>query len=152
MYWYNSALPILRSLVNDFDSTEYTDSRLLTILVHGAYLVQQETDLVNTYTINIETETISPDPYSDKDFVNLMIFKANLIIAVGEYKKSANQSLKVTDAGCTIDVSGKAENKKAILKSAQDMWDRAVLQYQAGVNNVGSAILSPYTQVNQWTQ
>jgi hypothetical protein len=152
MYWYNSALPILRSLINDFDESEYTDSRLLTILVHASYLIQQETDLLNTYTINIENESISPDPYSDKDFINLMIFKANLIIATGEYKKSANQSLKITDAGCTIDVSGKADNKRAILKNAQDMWDRAILQYQTGVNNVGGAVLSPYTQVNQWTQ
>lgn len=152
MYWYNSALPILRSLINDFDATDYVDARLLTILVHSAYLVQQELDLKYTYTINIEQETITPDPYTDTDFINLILFRSHYMIACGEYRKSADQAIRITDGPSMIDLSSQANSKKAVMQAAKDKYDSAILQYQMGVNNAGTSILSPYTQDNQWTR
>lgn len=145
MYWYDTTLPILRSLINDFDETSYSNQRLLTIMLHSAFLVSRDVELVETYTINIGSETITPDPSSDVDFLNLILLRSTLLIAQGEYRTASSSAVIIKDGPSAIEIN-QTMSAKDILARAQANYDKYVLDYRLGVNSVGKAILSPYTQ------
>ena len=70
----------LRVLINDTESPQvYTDARLDTILAVSAMYVKHEIDFDRTFTINIATPDISPDPMASGASVNDGIF-ANFVI------------------------------------------------------------------------
>ena len=64
MAWETDLVTILRNVIFDVDSTNYTysDERLKEMLVVSAQLVNSEIKLDNDYTISISTTGISPDP------------------------------------------------------------------------------------------
>ena len=78
MSWQGQMSTILRYLIDDVDSTSYkfSDERIETTLLVAAQLVTLEVDLTNTYTINVETCSLSPDPTEtdtrDNAFINLV--------------------------------------------------------------------------------
>ena len=64
MPWQNEMTIIVRHLVNDLDSTSYTftDSRLEEAVLVSAQLSALEIDFENTYTIDVDAVSLSPDP------------------------------------------------------------------------------------------
>jgi len=116
MAWQNEMTLIVRHLVNDLDSSEYTfiDSRLEEAVLVSAQLASVEIDFENTYTIDADSLTLSPDPTdsSNKDdsFINLVCLRTARMLIGSELKR----------------------------------YDEAVTQYKLnGV--VGQAILGPYS-------
>ena len=71
MPWQNEMTLIVRHLVNDLDSSNYTftDDRLEESVLVSAQLASLEIDFESTYTIDVDSLTLSPDPTtsSDKD-------------------------------------------------------------------------------------
>ena len=62
MAWDTTMVTILRTIISDLDASSYSDSRLQQILVVAAQYVQQEISFTTTYTVNIDSPDIAPDP------------------------------------------------------------------------------------------
>ena len=89
MAWQNEMTLIVRHLVNDLDSSDYTftDSRLEESILVSAQLSFLEVDFEQTYTIDVDSVTLSPDPTtsSDKDdsFINIVSLRtARMLIGL----------------------------------------------------------------------
>lgn len=146
--WQDEAIPILRTLIGDFDGTSYATSRLETILVHAAYYINTRVDFEYDYVVNAAARTISPDPSdnTDKDFINLMTIKAAVLVLGSEVKTAAAQSYRISDGPSSIDTSASFKAKKEFYDKMSQDFEMAVLHYQAGNGKAGQAILTPYTQ------
>lgn len=153
MPWQNETVRILRYLINDLDNSSYTytDSRLEETILVGAQLASMEVDFETTYTIDVDACMLSPDPTDsstrDNGFINLVCLKAAILVLSGELKTYALNSVRVSDGPSTIDFTDVVANKQLALKNAQEMYEQAKINYQAG-GRVGQAILGPYTNVN----
>ena len=85
--WQNTSLIMLRTLLNDAgcDAVRYTPQRLDDLLITAAYIVPMEVNFKNTYVVDVEARTITPDPlYPTKqedgdELVNFLVLKADLI-------------------------------------------------------------------------
>ena len=64
MTWQNEMTLIVRHLIHDLDSSNYTfvDDRLEESILVSAQLVLHEIDFEKTYTVDVDSSTLSPDP------------------------------------------------------------------------------------------
>lgn len=145
MSWQDDARNLLRTVCGDVGPTyEYNDSRLDELILHAARFVINESYLSDTYTLTMNTGTISPDPVGDNWFISLVILKAWDILAKNEYRVASNKAMSIRDGPSSIDGRGIAENKKVIADKASKDYESAVVTYNAGTYNVGAAIMSPF--------
>jgi hypothetical protein len=148
--WQTELSTIVRHLINDTDFTSptYPDERIeMTILV-AAQLISTEVDFEQVYTINVDSYQISPDPTTtdakDDGFINLVSLKAATIIAGSEYKAYSLGAIRVSDGPSSIDTSSIAANLRQLYESLLKRFEQAKLNFAAGNNDVGQAVLSPY--------
>jgi hypothetical protein len=150
MTWQNEMVRIVRFLVNDLDASSYPDSRLEETILVAAQLINPTIDFDNTYTIDVDTIVLTPDPtqLTTKDdwFINLVCLKTACIILGSETKTLSTQSYKIVDGPSTIDAKGVYDANKTLYDELCEQYDRLVLQYRAGNSVAGQAILTPYTQ------
>ena len=148
MSWSTITLQIVRTLINDLDSTNYTNQRLAGIVTVAAQLVYNTMDFDYSYDIDVVNSTITPDPtdYKDEIFVNLVCIKAACIILGSESKTLAAQSFRVTDGPSSIDVSSAYKATKDLYDDLCGKYEKMVMDYRAGNSRAGEAILTPYTQ------
>lgn len=97
MAWTSTAVTMVRVLIDDLTSPySYSDARIQQLLVVAAQYVQQEIDLVNTYTITIDTPTIVPDPTVtatlDNEFTNFIVLKAACLVDQGKLRTGVSTS------------------------------------------------------------
>lgn len=155
MAWQNEMVRILRHLINDLDSSSYTDDRLEEVLIVAAQLMIHKTNFDNTYTLDVDTLTLTPDPTElstkDDDFINLICMKGACIILTGEVKTLAAQGYRVTDGPSSIDIKGAFDATKQLRDQICQDLEMALVAFQAGNSKAGQAILSPYTQTNLGT-
>jgi hypothetical protein len=122
-YWPTEMIAALRVIINDFDATSYTDSRLTQILVAAAMTVRQEVRSSTTYTISMGTRTISPDPADpdDKDynFLSLVVLKAACMLDINDLRlKAAKEGVRATCGPITAEVrSGSNNGYKLVVES-----------------------------------
>ena len=101
MSWQGQLSTITRYLVDDIDSTKYkySDSRIETTIVVASQFVTLEVDLENTYTINVEQCSLSPDPTDagtkDDAFINLVCLKAASIIVGSEVRSESGNAISI---------------------------------------------------------
>lgn len=157
MSWQGEMTTMVRHLVNDVDSTNYTytDERLETSILVAAQIVQTEVDFENTYIIDVEQCYLNPDPTdpatglatADKDdpFINLVSLKAACIIYGSEMKTQSLNAVRISDGPSSIDCTAVAANIKFLYQYACEQYDEYKFNYAAGNNAVGKAILSPYS-------
>ena len=64
MAWQNEMVRIVRHLINDLDSSNYTftDDRMEESILVSAQLLLKEVDFDNTYTIDTDALDMSPAP------------------------------------------------------------------------------------------
>ena len=110
MAWTTDLVLFVRTLIGDLDSSKYTDARLEQIISVAAYKVNDEADFNYTYTVDIATKEISPDPIDNKDtdFTVLTAYQASCIILGSEVKTEAANSLSLRDGPSAIDLRGVA--------------------------------------------
>ena len=150
MSWQTEIGTIVRHLVDDtdFSSPTYPDNRIETTILVASQLIQTELNFENTYSINVESCSLSPDPtlLADKDdgFINLTALKAACIILGAEYKSHGLSAVKVSDGPSSIDMSGAASHMKHLYDSLCERYEQYKLNFASVNNNVGKAILSPY--------
>ena len=69
MAWQNEMSIIVRHLVNDLDSSSYTftNDRVEETILVSAQLLLYEVDFENTYPVDVDASSLSPDPTSSSN-------------------------------------------------------------------------------------
>jgi len=141
---------IIRHLVNDLDSSSYvfTDSRLEEAVLVSAQLASLEIDFENTYTIDVDSVSLSPDPTdsSNKDdsFINLVSLKTAQMLLGSELKTHSLNAISLRDGPSALDLRGIVTGLKILFDDINKRYDEALMQYKLnGV--VGQAVLGPYS-------
>lgn len=151
MSWQGQISTMVRHLINDTDSSsyKYTAKRLETTILVAAQLLSIETDLNNTYTINVEQCQLTPDPTDaetkDDDFVALTSLKSACIILGGEVKTESANAISIKDGPSAIDLRGVAGTLTGLYKDICAKYDKLLLDYKAGNSIAGHVILGPYS-------
>ena len=103
MSWQGQMTTVVRHLINDVDPSNYTFStdRVETTILVAAQLLIMNVDFNNTYDVNVEASTLSPDPSDldtkDDPFIALACLRAACIIVGSEIRKeSGNQHQRWT--------------------------------------------------------
>tara|TARA_R110000751_G_scaffold90926_1_gene178316 strand:- start:1402 stop:1896 length:495 start_codon:yes stop_codon:yes gene_type:complete len=142
---------ILRYVINDVDSSKYTysDHRIETTLLVASQLVVLEVDLLNDYTINVETCTLTPDPTEtatrDDGFINLVCLKAACVMVGSEIRSEASNAISIKDGPSSIDLRGVAGTLAILYKDLSEKYEKTLLNYKTGNSIGGQAILGPYS-------
>ena len=92
--WQNTSLIMLRTMLNDAgcDSVRYTPQRLDDLLITAAYLLPLEINFKNTYVVDVELRTVTPNPIDQEDgdeFINLLVLKAACMADEGNFRTAA---------------------------------------------------------------
>lgn len=150
MPWQNEMTIIVRHLVNDLDSTNYTfsDDRLEESILVSSQLSILEIDFEQIYTIEVDTSSLSPDPTNssnkDDSFINLVSLKTAQMLIGSELKTHSLQAVAMRDGPSSIDLRGIVAGLKILFDDINRRYEEAVTQYKLnGV--VGQAILGPYS-------
>lgn len=135
------SLIILRHLIDDTDSTVYSDERLIELLYISAIYVNM--DVGASYSVNTCSQTISPTP--DSSFSTLTALKAACLLVRSTQKTSAQNEFTVTDGPATVNLKGIAANLKTSADGFCNQYDRAKMGYLMGNTNWGGgyAISTP---------
>lgn len=147
--WSSDLPTILRYLIDDVDEPfKYSDDRLLGLLLVSAQLIQTETPIATAYAVNVDNQTLSPDPTltasRDDGFINLMVLKAACILASSSYQKGYKQAISIQDGPSKIDLTNNLSGLKLFVDNFCGTYERAKVEYVRGVNIVGEAIIGPY--------
>jgi len=158
MSWQGEMITIVRHLVDDVDQTNYTysDERLETTILVAAQIVVLELTFENTYVIDVEQCTLTPDPTDpttslatankDDGFINLVSLKAACIILGSEFKANGLKAVRVSDGPSSVDMTAIAGNLKFLYENACKKYEEYKMNFVAGnINGGGQAILSPYS-------
>lgn len=151
MSWQGEMSTIVRHLINDLDSSayKYSDRRIESSLLVSSQLVTLQIDFNNTYTIDIEQCSLSPDPTDaetkDNAFINLACLKTACIIVGSEVRSEAGNAISIKDGPSSIDLRGVASTLLALYSDLCEKYDKLVLDYRAGNSVAGQAILGPYS-------
>jgi len=149
MVWQNEMVRIIRYIINDVDSSSFTDTRLEETVLVAAQLVSTEIDFESSYNIDVDSLTLSPDPTNssnkDDDFINLVCLKAACVILGSEVRSNSLNAISLKDGPSAIDLRGITTGLAALHKDMCDRYENSVMQYKAGSSVAGQAILSPYS-------
>ena len=147
MAWQDIAIPMLRVVINDLEDTSlYGNDRLSQVMIVGASYIKQEINFDTTYTVNVISQTISPDPSNDTVFMNFLILKSACIIDVGQLRTKAMIAGLVAKCGpVAIDTLQHLTGFKELLSSGP-CAAYVVLkeQWTFGNAQICRAILSPF--------
>tara|TARA_Y100000401_G_C8321727_1_gene225701 strand:- start:347 stop:856 length:510 start_codon:yes stop_codon:yes gene_type:complete len=150
MAWQNEMTVIVRHLVNDLNSSDYTftDDRLEEAILVSAQLSALEIDFENSYTIDVDSLTLTPDPTdsSNKDdsFINLVSLKTSQMLLSSELKTHSLNAISLRDGPSALDLRGIVTGLKILFDDINRRYEEAKTQYKLdGV--VGEAILGPYS-------
>jgi len=149
MAWQTDITLMLRHMLNDLDSNNYTytDARLEQAIAVSAQLVLSKHDFSTSYTVDISSSTITPDPTSipDNDFITLLCLKTSCIILGSEIKAESANSIAIKDGPSSIDLRGVSSTLNILLQQYCNKYEEASLDYTAGNSISGQAILGPYS-------
>ena len=147
MPWKIDLVLMLRSLIGDLDKAKFTDERIKQILVVGAYNVLNDADFSNTYTVDVGSVSISPDPITenDTDFATLTLYKSACILLGSEVKTESANAISIKDGPSAIDLRGVTANLTNLYKDLCAKYDDLLKGYQYNNTLVGQAILGPYS-------
>lgn len=150
MSWQNEMGIIVRHLINDLDSSNYTftNDRVEEAILVAAQLVFLDVDFEQTYTIEVDGSSLSPDPTdsSNKDdsFINIVCLRTACLLLGSEVKTNALSAMSIKDGPSAIDTRGIVANLHILHKGLCERYEDAKMQYKLnGV--VGQAIFSPYS-------
>jgi hypothetical protein len=143
--WQDKSTIIVRSLINDLsESPTYEDNKIQQLFVVSAQLIKKEVEFSVVYTIDVVGIDISPDPCLDDAFMTLVSLKTACLILGGELKVLANNSIKVTDAGASIDMTHSYTASRNLYDQLCKDYERAKMAYVLGNLNLIKAIITPY--------
>lgn len=138
----NTILIIIRTLINDLEETQFTDDLLIKLASVAAINVSGEIHFDTSYSVNLLTNTISPDP--DNNFSMFVAYKAAILLLQAEFRKYAFKNIKITDGPSSIDFGNIVSGIKDSLASFTSQYEQMKKNYTIN-GNVGYVILTPTT-------
>jgi hypothetical protein len=153
MYWEAEIPIIIRTLINDLESTPlYSDSRIIQLATVAAQYVAKNANLKVEYKIDIINQTITPDPSDpnsrDTDFIGLIALKSSCILDQSTFRtKAALEGIKTALGSANLSISGHLAGYKMILDQEGapcKLYDQLILDHNIGNATAVSAILSPF--------
>ena len=151
MSWQGQMSTVVRHLINDVDPSAYTFSadRMETSILVAAQLIIMNVDFGNTYSINVETGYLDPDPTDagtrDEAFISLVCLRAACIIVGSEIRKESGKAISIKDGPSAIDLRGVTQTLAILYKDLCDKYEHSMLEYRAGNSVTGQSILGPYS-------
>ena len=151
MSWQGQMSTVVRHLISDVDPTAYTFSanRIETSILVAAQLITMNVDFNNTYTINVESCALSPDPTDtdtkDNPFIALTCLRAACIVIGGDIRKESGNAISIKDGPSAIDLRGVTSTLTILYKDLCEKYEQALLEYRAGSSVAGQSILGPYS-------
>lgn len=151
MSWQTQIGTIVRHLINDvdIDNPTYSDERIETSVLVATQLLLLEVDFEQTYTVNVETCTLTPDPTStsakDDSLINLAALRAACLILGSELKTHSLSAVRVSDGPSSIDMTAIAVNMRFLYEDLCNKYEQYKFNFQSANNNAGEAIISPYS-------
>ena len=112
MTWQNEMSLIVRHLINDLDSSSYTftSDRIEESILVATQLMLNEIDFEQTYTVDVDSSALSPDPttLADKDdpFITLVSLKTAHLLLCSEIKTNSLNAISLRDGPSSIDLRG----------------------------------------------
>lgn len=142
MSFIDDGLNLLRALIDDMDSDDYefSDDRLITLLLVAANYVNM--DINETYTISFCAQTVTPDP--DSTFINLCAYKAACLLIRSQHTSFARNDFRVTDGPTSVDLKNSADKLKVAADSICDQYDR--LKFGQIMGEGGYGISTPNSE------
>ena len=98
MSWQNTSLLMLRTMLSDAGcdgDNRYTNSRLEDLLITAAYFLPLEINFNTTYTVNVASYSISPDPGASSppddgyEFISFMVLKEACLADESNFRTAA---------------------------------------------------------------
>lgn len=155
MSWQLEITEMVRLLIGDLsDTPTYCDERIQRTILLSAQQLINEFAFCVTYTPNIVTLTLSPDPTSDprdEGFIYLLALKTASLIVSGELRRYAVSSISVTDGPSSVQMGGIFKNLQELSKDIGSKYDKALMLFRMngceGPNGqgYGQAIFGPTT-------
>lgn len=145
MAWTTDWVEMLRYRIGDFASPQtYSNSDLLSTLAIAASIVVQEIYLSTQYTVDVDGESIVPDPSGDNDFAVLTVLKAACMLDTANLIAKARISgisLKIGPSNVSADGVNSAKTIKDLSACAE--FDAAKAAYGFGNSLAGRLIIGP---------
>ena len=132
MAWQNEMSIIVRHLINDLDSSNYTftDSRIEESILVSAQLVLHEINFDKTYTIDVDGSSLSPDPTTsgskDNSFINLVSLKSATVLLGSELKTHSLNAIALKDGPSSLDLRGIVSSLKILFDDINKKYDSIV--------------------------
>ena len=151
--WQNTSLLMLRTMLNDAGCGEstYSTTRLEQLLITSAYFLPIDINFKNTYTVDVEAYTISPDPISQTDgseFINFLVLKAACVADEGNFRnKALMQGVTACCGPAVLQTSNYGQYLKELLtngpcKVYEDLKEGYNFGYEGA--QVIKAVMSPF--------
>lgn len=155
MSWQGQLGTIVRYLINDIDPSDYkySDQRIETSILVAGKMMLMSIDFRNTYSINVESCVLTPDPTDsdtmDDPFTTLTCLRAACMIIGGEIRSESGNAISIKDGPSAIDLRGVSQTLTILYKDLCDKYEKLLLEYKStggvGGTNPGEAILGPYS-------
>lgn len=150
MAWQITIPTMVRYLISDVDDSnyKYSDARIEKTTLVGAQFVSLELNFSNNYVVDIENDTLTPDPTEsstkDDSFINLAALKTACIIIGSEMKTEAGNAISIKDGPSAIDLRGVSSTLSILYKDLCDKYSKMADDYKF-TGETGQAILGPYS-------
>lgn len=159
MSWFTELPRILRHMIEDLSATPtFSDIRLEETILVAAQLIRHEIDFAQTYTIDVDEHTLSPDPTlptRDEAFINLTLLKAGCIIEGSRYRTELvgnKGGIRVRDGSSEVDLRGSLEGFQYLFKNGWCLeYEKAKFEFMSGNMVPGRIILGPFAGPNVYT-
>jgi len=156
MSWQGEITTMVRVIVNDLDSDNYTysSSRIETCILAAAQMTATTVPFDNIYTISIEGGTLSPDPTEtsprDDAFITLVGLRTACMIIGSEIRSESGNAISIKDGPSAIDLRGVSKTLTVYYKDLCDKYEQLVLDYRAGNSIAGQVITGPIATENEY--
>src|SRR5688572_18930057 len=152
MAWQDTLVTMVRYLINDTtDPFKFEDSKIQDAILVSALLVRNEYPFKTSYTLDLTSQEILPDPTEpesyDPDAMALWTLKAACMLYTNLYQSAISTGIKVRDGDSEVDTTGGLKGYADILKNGPCSAYKELLKTMLTTRgmNQGKAILSPYS-------
>ena len=155
MSWQNEMTIIVRHIIGDLDSENYTfsDSRIEESIVVAAQLIHNEMEFFVDYTIEVDQRSLTPDPTTtavspsnkDDDFIALCCLRSGLLLTNSLLRTYALKAFSIRDGSSAIDMRGVVAGLKIVNDDLTAKYQDIKLSYEMGKYGFGKSILGPYS-------